>query len=92
MSLLMSGTDILTVEVTNISSHGFWLLSHEKEYYLSYEDFPWFKNQTIKNISNVIEESANHLYWPDIDVDLSYASIITPDQYPLKSTIKKQQN
>jgi len=92
MSLLMSGTDISTVEVTNISSHGFWLLSHEKEYYLSYEDFPWFKNQTIRNISNVVEESAKHLYWPDIDVDLSYESIINPDQYPLKSTITKQQN
>jgi hypothetical protein len=87
MSLLMNGTDISTVEVTNISSHGFWLLSHGKEYYLSYEDFPWFQNQTIKSISNVIEESENHLYWPDFDVDLSYSSIINPDKYPLKSSI-----
>jgi hypothetical protein len=77
------------IEVTNISSHGFWLFSHGKEYYLSYENFPWFKNQTIRNISNVVEESPNHLYWPYIDVDLNYESIINPDQYPLKSTINK---
>jgi hypothetical protein len=30
------------VEVTNISAHGLWLLSRDKELFLSYEDFPWF--------------------------------------------------
>lgn len=87
MSLLMHGTDISTIEVTNISSHGFWLFSHGKEIFLSYEDFPWFKDKTVRNISNVIEESREHLYWPDLDVDLSYASILDPKKYPLKSKI-----
>ena len=31
------------VEVTNISTHGIWLLVGEREFLLSYEDFPWFK-------------------------------------------------
>ncbi len=84
MSLLMNGTITSIIEVTNISSHGFWLFAHDKEFFLSYESFPWFKDKTIRNISNVIEESPRHLYWPEIDVDLTYDSIIQPENYPLK--------
>lgn len=83
MSLLMNGTNISAVEVTNISSHGFWILAYNQEYFLPYKLFPWFKNRTIKEISDVIEESPHHLYWSKIDVDLSYDSIINPDKYPL---------
>ena len=39
MSLLMNGADTSIVEVTNISSHGFWLLIHGEELFLSYEYF-----------------------------------------------------
>jgi len=35
------------IEVTNISAHGIWLLSHGKELFLPYQDFPWLKDQTI---------------------------------------------
>ena len=37
------GTIASDVEVTNISTHGIWLLVDEREFFLSYEDFPWFK-------------------------------------------------
>jgi hypothetical protein len=77
--------NISSVEVTNISPHGFWMLVHGKELFLSYEDFPWFKDKTVRQISNVIEESETHLFWPDIDVDLTYDSILYPDKYPLRS-------
>jgi len=30
------------VEVTNVSSHGFWLLIGDKERFLAFEHFPWF--------------------------------------------------
>jgi hypothetical protein len=60
-----------TIEVTNISSHGIWLLTHDKELFMSYEDFPWFKNQTVSSIINVEELSPKHYYWSDIDVDLT---------------------
>lgn len=85
MSSLAHGNTILAVEVTNISSHGVWLLAHEKELFLSYEDFPWFKNQTVANIINVEEQGLNHFYWPDIDVDLSIESIEHPERFPLKA-------
>ncbi|MEA2103573.1 MAG: DUF2442 domain-containing protein [Candidatus Cloacimonadota bacterium] len=83
MNSLMNGMRISSIEITNISSHGFWIFAHNQEFFLSYESFPWFKDKTIRNISNVIEESPRHLYWPDLDIDLSYDSIINPNKYPL---------
>ena len=39
----MPGTSTSTLEVTNISKHGFWLLLDGRELFLPFEDFPWFK-------------------------------------------------
>ena len=44
MSLSAPGQNISEVEVTNISVHGVWLLVRDKELFMSYEDFPWFKD------------------------------------------------
>jgi Protein of unknown function (DUF2442) len=85
MSSLARGNSTLAVEVTNISAHGVWLLAHEKELFMSYEDFPWFKDQTVKSIINVEEPSSGHFYWPDIDVDLTDEMIEHPDRFPLKA-------
>ena len=85
MSSLAHGNNTLEVEVTNISAHGVWLLAHDKELFMSYEDFPWFKNQTIESIFNVEEQGSNHFYWPDIDVDLTLESIEHPKRFPLKA-------
>ena len=78
----------LKVEVTNISSHGIWLLTKEKELFLSYEDFPWFKDATVKKILNVEEPREDHFYWPELDVDLSLEIIEHPERFPLKAKIK----
>jgi len=85
MSLLVHGKNILEVEVTNISAHGIWLLTRDKELFLPFDEFPWFKNQTISSITNVIEEAPDHFYWPDIDVDLTKEMIEHPELFPLKS-------
>jgi hypothetical protein len=39
----MPGTSTSTLEVTNVSKHGFWLLLDGRELFLPFEDFPWFK-------------------------------------------------
>ena len=83
MSLLTHGNNTSTVEVTNISIHGIWLLANSEELFMSYKDFPWFKDQPIKSIINVEEESIKHFYWPDIDVDLSEEMIKYPERFPL---------
>ena len=67
----------------NISAHGLWLLAHGKEYFMSYEDFPWFKDQAVKSISNVEEQTPDHFYWPNLDVDLSVEIIENPGRFPL---------
>lgn len=77
------GTATLDVEVTNISQHGVWVLCRDRELFLSFDDFPWFKDAPIAKIFNIEEPSPNHLYWPDLDVDLGLKTIERPDQYPL---------
>lgn len=79
------GRTTLGVEITNVSSHGIWLLAHDQEWFLSYEDFPWFKDVSVAKIFNVEEASANHFYWPDLDVDLTTEIIAHPERFPLKA-------
>ena len=76
-------TSTSEVEVTQISKHGIWLLIREKEHFLSYENFPWFKSMSISAIHNVELLNEHHLYWPDLDVDLAVESILRPEQFPL---------
>ena len=77
------GTGTSEVEVTQISKHGIWLLLHEKEHFLSFEDFPWFKDAPVSGVQNVELLNEHHLYWPDLDVDLSVESIARPESFPL---------
>ena len=72
------------VEVTHISASGVWLLTGDRELFMSYNDFPWFKEAPVGKILNVKEPRAGHYYWPDLDVDLTDEIIEQPDKYPLK--------
>jgi len=69
--------------VTNIDSHGLWLFVKEKEYFLPYEDYPWFRDAKVSDIINVQLLRGAHLYWPALDVDLSVESIENPGKFPL---------
>jgi len=77
------GTDISDVEVLNISPHGFWLLAGQSEYFLDYDHFPWFRDATVSQISNVQADFGRIFRWPDLDVDLDVDRISKPDDYPL---------
>ena len=79
------GIGTSAIEATNISAHGVWLLAREKELFMSYEDFPWFRGARVAQILNVAEESPGHFHWPDLDVDLGIESIEHPERFPLKS-------
>ena len=81
----IAGKDTLEVEVTNISLHGFWLLIGEKEYFLPFTDFPWFKDARISEISDVSLQNDEHLFWEKLDIDLTFDIIQNPDNYPLIS-------
>jgi len=82
----MPGILTSDVEVTNISQHGFWVLLGSEELFLAYENFPWFKKATIEELLSVERPSDNHLYWPQLDVDLSVDSIRDPAAFPLVSS------
>jgi hypothetical protein len=75
-------------EVTNVSVHGFWILIQDKEHFLSFNDFPWFKDAAISQLVNVELQSPQHLYWPDLDIDLSVESIEFPERFPLVSAVR----
>lgn len=79
------GTPTSELEVTNVSLHGLWLLLRDEELFLSFADFPWFKDAPVGKLFHVEILSPNHLYWPDLDIDLSVESIRHPDRFPLVS-------
>lgn len=84
MSLKTHGKNITKVEVTHISGNGVWLLTDEKEMFMSYDNFPFFKNAPVGKILNVTEQHPGHFYWPDLDIDLSEEIIDHPERFPLK--------
>ena len=82
MKSLPRGADTSRVEVGNIDQHGLWLLVDDKEYFLPYEGFPWFRKATVGQILNVELFHGDHLHWPDLDVDLSIDSLAHPESFP----------
>ena len=85
MSSKPHGITTSGVEITNISSHGVWLLAGDRELFMSYEDFPWFKDTSVAKVLNAEEQSQGHFYWPDLDVDLSIETIEHPERFPLRA-------
>lgn len=81
----MPGTDISAPEVTHVSKHGFWLLLGDEEILLPFAQFPWFHKATIEQITHVERPTPEHLYWPELDIDLSLESIRHPEAFPLVS-------
>ena len=81
----MPGTVTSVAEVTHVSKHGFWLFLDSEELLVPFEQFPWFKKATIEQLSDVQWPTPNHLYWPQLDADLSVESIRDPSAFSLKS-------
>ena len=91
MRLVKRGKGI-SVSVENITPFGIWLFVKGKEYFLNYEDFSYFKAQTLSSIQNVQLLHGYHLYWPDLDIDLEIDNLENPERYPLKAIAKTKQN
>ena len=78
MKLLKHGKHI-SASVENITSFGIWIFVKDKEYFLSYKDYPYFKDQTLSSIQNVQLLHGYHLYWPDLDIDLEIDNLENPE-------------
>jgi len=85
MKSVRPGRNTSPVEVTNVSPHGFWLLLQERELFVPFLEFPWFRDASIRAIANVTLPSPHHLHWPDLDIDLAVESLTHPEKYPLVS-------
>ena len=92
MKSVPRGKRTLAVEVTNVSTHGIWLFIDAREVFLSLKDFPWFRDASIGEISNVQRPHPHHLYWPDLDIDLALDSIDHPERYPLVSKARPKKH
>jgi hypothetical protein len=77
------GGNITDVEVTGLTQHGFWLYVGDRELFVSFREFPWFTDASIKQLMNVRWPSPDHLHWPDLDIDVSIESIEHPERFPL---------
>ena len=73
----------MALEVQNVSPHGIWMLIGSKEFFLDYDQFPWFRDAKLSEIFNVELHYGDHLFWPDLDVDLEIDSLENPAKYPL---------
>jgi len=85
MKSALRGRGTSDVEVTNISAHGLWLWLGDREVFLAYEVFPWFKEAPVGDVLNVERVTPDHLYWPDLDIDLHVESLDEPEKYSLVS-------
>jgi hypothetical protein len=77
----------LVAQVTNISQHGFWLLLDDRELFLPFDEYPWFKTGAVEQILEVQRPQRDHLRWSELDIDLSVEAIEHPELYPLKAKL-----
>lgn len=83
MTLRAHGESISAAEISHINSHGLWLSVNNTEYFLPYDEYPWFKDAKVKDILNVTLLHGHHLNWPDLDIDLEIDTLENPQSYPL---------
>lgn len=70
-------------EVTHVSRWGLWVLVNDEEFFLDYEEYPWFRDASIREATNLQQQGRDHLHWPDLDVDLHVESLRDPRSFPL---------
>jgi hypothetical protein len=72
-----------SVDVRLITSDGIIVSVLGRDYYLSYDRLPWFKNAKVSDIFKVEMYGDDGIRWDALDVDLEIESLKHPEQYPL---------
>jgi hypothetical protein len=65
------------------SGKGFWLNVSGEEFFLAFNEHPWFRDASTQQLFDVTLPSPGHLHWPSLDVDLEVESLRRPQDYPL---------
>jgi hypothetical protein len=82
------GTGTSGVEVADLSTSGFALLFAGRRFVVPFAEFPWFDGVAPAELRNVELLHGDHLYWPDLDIDLSLECIEHPARFPLVSRVR----
>jgi hypothetical protein len=71
-------------EIQNIFPQGIWIWVQGNEYLISFEAYPRLRDATVAQIHNVELPHADHLHWPELDIDVDLDALRHPDRYPLR--------
>ncbi len=75
MKSLILGKNLSRVDVTHISTHGLWLLTHNSEIFVSFIDFPQFRTAAALKLKRVTQLPPNILYWPDLNIEIPVTQV-----------------
>jgi hypothetical protein len=78
------GKNICASEVSAVGRDGFWLISHDMEFFVPFRNYPAFRHATVEQIYCMEEIAPGQLRWEALDVDIELAALETPEHYPLK--------
>ena len=84
MLLEPHGRTIYASEVTAIGRDGFWVISHDGEYFVPFDNYPVFRGATVMQIYEMIEIGPGQLRWESLDVDIEIEALEQPERFPLK--------
>ena len=79
----MSGTNTLDCSITNIEKFGFWMILFDKEYFISFNDYPQFKNATLEQIFDYQLLAPTQIYWENLDIDIEVEALENPARFTL---------
>src|SRR5262249_49236621 len=90
VSFLVKKRTTSKVEVQDITPNGVWVFVKGKEYMLSFAEYPWFKGAKVSEVLNLQLLHSDHLYWPNLDVDLGLEVLEQPQRFTLMDRTSKK--
>jgi hypothetical protein len=76
-------------QITNIKQDGFWFLTDDGEFFVSFEKYPAFEHATVAQIFN-FRESFGDFHWDELDIDIELRALKEPEHFPLVHKPVKQ--
>jgi hypothetical protein len=58
------------VQIVSTGSEGILLRVEDREHFLTFRKYPWFAWATSRELADVQMLAANHLYWPELDINV----------------------
>lgn len=88
MSSLLNGICTSEFSVTTITDIGFWIMVEDKEYFVPFDEYPMFRDATVKQILNLTFIPPAQLHWESLDVDIELQALENPEMFPMVFKIK----